>query len=471
MSERYLDAQVGVLGSVLIDDQATGQVIHRTREEDFTGQYRTVYKAIKQIFLNGKPVDPVTVSAALGPDYEKLLMQIMDLTPTSANLDTYIDLTLEQSQLARLKSAGEALACCNNLDDARALIGKINRSIGDRPSVRIVTMAQGLQDFYTRQQTKPEFLSWGLGKLDQTVMAERNGDFVVVGGYPSAGKTALSVQMAWTQAKTLRVGYFSLETKPEKLIDRTVTMVTGIDFGKIKRHQLVQEDWDQCGKCAAVMVERNLEIIQAGGLSVADIQALALAGRYDVIYVDYLQLVCAEDTRRSDYEQVSQISKALHIMAQTTGITVVALSQLSRPEKSKEVEKAPGLHSLRQSGQIEQDADVVMLLYKENSKDHLSKRCLKIAKNKEGEAGGILLLDFNGKAQRFTPVENPSTAAKTFSQQGKAIKAANHVKQIDLFQPLPETTDPDDPWKEGTSHDGSSAPDPASGPAAPPGSG
>lgn len=452
MNDRYLNAQVGVLGSVLIDDSLVGKVIHRTREEDFAGSYRTIYKAIKTLFLSGKPVDLITIAAALGPNYDKLLQQIMEVTPTSAKVDLYIDLTLEQAQLMRLKAAAEAVLSSTTLDDARGQWAKGNRALGDRPSVRVVSMAQGIQDFYERQQTAPEFLSWGISKLDSTVMAERGGDFIVIGGYPSAGKTALSVQFAWNQAKDLKIGYFSLETKPEKLIDRTVAMVTGLDFGKIKRRQLGQDDWLVCKKHVTAISERNMEVIQAGGLSVPEIQALTLAGQYGVIYIDYLQLIRSEDPRRSDFEKVSQISMDLHTMAQTTGTTIVALSQLVRPEKNKEQEKAPGLHSLRQSGQIEQDADAVMLLYKENSKDPFSKRCLKIAKNKEGEAGGILLLDFDGKRQRFTPVENTANTVRDLTQRGKAAKQVNHIKQTSMFQEINDP-DPDNPWKEAGSHD------------------
>ena len=452
MNDRYLGAQVSVLGSVLIDDSVVGKVIHRTREEDFTGSYRTIYKAIKAVFLSGKPVDLITIAAALGSDYDKLLQQIMEVTPTSASVDVYIDLTLEQAQLMRLKAAAEALQACNTLDDARAVVGKINRGLGDRPSVRVVSMAQGIQDFYERQQTVPEILQWGMGELDSTVMAER-GDFIVIGGYPSAGKTALSVQLGWYQSKHLKVGYFSLETKPEKLVDRTVAMVTGLDFGKIKRHQLGQDDWLICGKHAKAMSAQKLEVIQAGGLSVADIQALSLAGQYNIIYIDYLQLIRPEDPRRTDTERVSQISLDLHTMAQTTGITVVALSQLSRPEKTKDQEeKAPTLQSLRQSGQIEQDADVVMLLYKECPTDPASKRKLRVAKNKEGVTGGIQLLDFDGKTQRFTPAENTTNTVRDLTQRGNAIKQANHVKQTSMFQEI-NGPDPDNPWKEAESHD------------------
>lgn len=452
MTERYLDAQVSVLGSVLIDDSVVGKVIHRTREEDFTGSYRTVYKAIKSVFLTGKPVDLTTISARLGPDYDKLLLQLMELTPTAANVDVYIDLALEEAQVERGNAELAAVQAFRTVDDIRALQSKLNRIICDRPSVRIVSMAQGLQDFYVRQQSKPEFMTWGIDKLDNTLMAERGGDFLVIGGYPSAGKTALSVQFAWAQAKTLKVGYFSLETKPDKLIDRTVSMVSGIDFGRIKRRQLGQDDWIVCKKNAGEITDRNLHVIQASGLSVADIQALSLSEQYDIIYIDYLQLIRPEDSRRSEYEQVTQISKDLHTMAQTTGITVVALSQLSRPKNDRNQEKSPGLHSLRQSGQIEQDADGVMLLYKEQPNDPVSRRCLKIAKNKEGEAGGILMLDFDGKKQRFTVAENTANAAREFTQRGKQVKQANHIKQTSMFQEL-DAHDPDNPFEEAKPHD------------------
>jgi replicative DNA helicase len=448
VTERYLEAQAAVLGAALIDGDTVPRILHRTQEGDYTGSYRTIFQAIQRVFLAGKPVDPTTVSAALesGHQYDALLLQILELTPTAANVDAYIELTLAESKLNLMRDTGRLLQDCVSLDQATELWAKLNRSLGDRPSVRIVSMAQGLEDFYQRQQTRPELVPWGMDKLDAAVLAER-GDFVVLGGYPSAGKTALSVQLAWAQAEECKVGYFSLETRPEKLIDRTVAMVTGVDFGRIKRHQLGQDDWELCARHNKALVGRKLEIIQAGGLSVPEIQALTLAGRYDVIYTDYLQLIRPDDPRRTDYEQVSQISRDLHTLAQTTGVTVVALSQLTRPGKTGEQERAPGLHSLRQSGQIEQDADSVLLLYLDNPKDRQSQRRLKIAKNKEGEAGGILLLDFEGKTQRFSPADTSGEIARELVERGKAAKQANRVHQIGIYE-LPPVQDPDAPFQE-----------------------
>lgn len=401
--DQYYESQLGVIGSLLLDaPKVAGMVMHRTQADDFTGVMKTIYQAARTLFLEGRPIDPVTIQNAVGKEYGETLMQIMDLTPTAANVEAYIDLTLEQAKLSKLRGLFAELSKVADLEEAQRLLAQGNRVVGGRASVQIVNMEQGIVDFYERQKKPANLMKWGMAKVDKNLKLEY-GDFLVLGGYPSAGKTALSLQMAWSQALHCRVGYFSLETKPEKLIDRTVAAVCGVDMSRIKEHVLRPDDWMDVAKGAAAFRGRNMDLIKAGGLSVVDIQALALAGQYDIIYIDYLQLVAPEDRRRSDVEQVTQISKDLHTMAQTTGITVCALSQLTRPEKSGAQEKAPGLHSLRQSGQIEQDADGVMLLYKEHSEARYSRRVLKIAKNKDGEAGGLLYLDFVGSCQQFKP--------------------------------------------------------------------
>lgn len=407
---RYYEAQIGVLGSMLIDGAHTaGLVMQGVQAEDFTGPNRAVFDACRKLFQAGKPIDAVTVGHLLGSEYQKLLLDLMDLTPTAANVREYITLTVEQSRLDKLKSLGASMAGCVDAGEAQSLLAQANRVAGGRPSVRVVSMEQGLLDFYERQRTQAVHIPWGLSKVDGAMMSEF-GDFVILGGEPSTGKTALSLQMAWTQAEKHRVGYFSLETRPEKMIDRAVAAVTGVDFGRIKRHRMEQSDWDACEAKASAIVGRKLDVIQAGGLSVLDIQAMTAAGRYEIIYIDYIQLVAPEDRRRTDFEQVTQISKDLHTLAQTTGVTVIALSQLARPKVTGNKVAAPGLHSLRQSGQLEQDADGVLLLYLEEPENTKGRRKLQIAKNKEGEAGGVDYLAFDGAHQRFR--ESLAQAAK-----------------------------------------------------------
>lgn len=447
--ERYANAQASVLGSVLIDDRCAPMVMSRTRESDYVAANLTVFRAMKRLFSEGKPLDPVTLLGALSQDYVPMLRQLMEYTPTAANVSEYIDLLLECSVAMRVRSLAESLSQQRDLDDIKGTVSEINRILGDRPSVQIVNMETGMADFFQRQKAAPKILPLGLGKMEEIVMTELGGDFVVLGGYPSSGKTALTLQMAWTQAKKFRVGYFSLETKPEKVIDRAVAMVTGVDFKHIKRHQLEDADWKEIGQKLNLMTDRKLEVIKAGGLTVAEIQALTLAGRYDVIYIDYLQLIRGGNPRDTDYSRVTQISMDLHTMAQNCGITIVALSQLARPSNEKGAVKAPTMHSLRQSGQIEQDADAIMLLYKENEADTKSRRCLKVAKNKEGEAGGIMMLEFDGSTQRFTPVVNHSKeVANALSSQGRAAKRANQAKQMDMFSDLAPDTELPPEFKE-----------------------
>lgn len=415
----YLMAQKAVLGSMLIDNRVAGMVMHRLDCDQFTGEWQTIFRACRDTFLEGKPIDPVVINDRLGQAYGYTLLVLMEETPTAANIEAYIDLTLEQAKLTKLQGLSLRLAAVTDLEEARKLVSQANRIVGGKPGVRIVNMEQGLLDFHDRMTQPTKRLRWGLPKVDEVLKAEP-GDFLVLGGYPSAGKTALSLKFAWEQAKDKRVGYFSLETKPEKLIDRAVATVCGVDFGRIKDHRLTTEDWYGVERWQTSFVGRKLEVLQSGGMTVADIQALSLSQRYDIIYIDYLQLIAPEDRRRSAFEQVTQISTDLHTMAQTTGITVVALSQLVRPDKTGEAEKAPGMHSLRQSGQIEQDADGILLLYKENPKERVSRRCLKIAKNKEGEAGGVLMLNFDGIHQRFSEVLGDSVEEEpepAFTQQ------------------------------------------------------
>lgn len=407
---RYYEAQIGVLGSMLIDGANTaGLVMQSLQPEDFTGPNRTIFEVCRELFRAGRPVDPVPVSQKLGPEYKQMLLDIMELTPTTANVREYITLTVEQSKLAKLKDLGAAMVGCVDAAEAQSLLAQANRIAGGRPSVRVVSMEQGLLDFYERQRTEAVHIPWGLSKVDMAMMSEF-GDFIILGGEPSTGKTALSLQMAWTQAQKHRVGYFSLETKPEKIVDRAVSAAAGVDFGRIKRHKMDPEDWEACEARSSSMVGRKLDIIQAAGLSVLDIQAMTAAGRYEIIYIDYIQLVAPEDRRRSDFEQVTQISKDLHTLAQTTGVTVIALSQLTRPQTGQGKVKSPGMHSLRQSGQLEQDADGILLLYLEEPGNTRARRCLQIAKNKEGEAGGVDYLAFDGAHQRFR--ESLAQAAK-----------------------------------------------------------
>ena len=413
-----LSPQIAVLGSVFIEPKLVGEMLSRVQPEDFLSDtYRTVYFAIRSLFTAGEPVDLVTVRCKLDgtgdSQWGRLLMEIIDLTPTAANIWEYAALMKEKSRVYRAREIGGTIQSCADMEQIREQTATLNGLLSDRPGVQRMDMEQLLLDFYERHGSGKarEYLSWGYDKLNDGLYTEL-GDMVVIGGYPSAGKTALAISFAWHMAERYRVGFYSLETNQYKLADRLMANLARIDMPTIKRGTISETQWAGLTEIAPTLRRRTLELIQAGGMTVEDIQADALAHGYQIIFVDYLQLIVCQGYNRT--EQVSNISIGLHQLAQRHNITVVALSQLSRPEKKGEEDKAPTMASLRESGQIEQDADAVMLLYlEEPQRPAKSRRVLKVAKNKEGERG-LLYLVFDGEYQRFreSAIETPAPAAR-----------------------------------------------------------
>lgn len=209
-------------------------------------------------------------------------------------------------------------------------------------------------------------------------------------------------------------------------MDRIMAAQAKIPLAKIKRRELDAQDWDAIRDAGSQLTKRSLDLVRASGMTVADIRAQVLQKKYQVIFVDYLQLVQAKGTGR--YEQVTAISMGLHTLAQDLGVAVIALAQLSRPEKGTGQMKPPNMTSFRESGQIEQDADVAMLLYPEDPNDNGSQRVLKVSKNKEG---GKFAMDlaFDGQTQRLTPVQKPQHSEVGDKTRSEGRKAKTRYRQ------------------------------------------
>ena len=405
--EDKLSAQVAVLGSLLIEPKLVGEAMTKIRDEDFlTPKYRMVWQAIRALFLAGKPIDAALVRNQLGGQPEdgwtQLLLELMELTPTEANIWTYVSLMREQARRTRAAELGALIQAHDSEEQLREYIAQLNDLLVDRRGVKRMDMSQMILNFTDRHSGEPvKYMTWGLPKIDAGTYVEL-GDMVVLGGYPSAGKTALAVSMAYHQAKSFRVGFYSLETNRFKLADRLVSNFVGIEMSAIKGNKITEDEWQRVADQSDRIRARQLEIVEASGMTVQDIQSDALARRYEIVYVDYLQLIEPESRRMNRTEQVSGISRGLQQFAHEHGRMVVALSQLSRPEQSRKNEQIePTMSDLRESGQIEQDADAIMLLYLEDpSRPDESRRVLKVAKNKEGTRGRIYLV-FDGQYQRF----------------------------------------------------------------------
>ena len=402
LSERLLTAEQGVLGSMLIDGEAIGPMLAAVRPEDFQRpENRNIFQAFRELYGQGKACDPILVNEYMGGSYRQYLADLMELTPTAANAEEYARVLRESSRLWRLRTIGDKLAQAEDLEACRKLADQAGLLLCDRSEVRKTDMKQGLKEFFLRHGggQQKEFIRWGISWLDERLHIS-GGDMVVIGGQASSGKTAFALQLAFHIARQKRVGFFSYETGNEKLIDRTVACQTLVSYEKVMTDKLEREDMQQIYEMRRELEEPDMEYLETNGWTVSDIGAYAMARRYDVIVVDYLQKIAVTSQGRylGDYERVSRVSSDLQQLGRQTGRIIIALSQLSRPGKDG---LGPTMASLRSSGQIEQDADVVLLLYRENEQDTESRRKLVIAKNKDGRANEGTLLEFDGDNQRF----------------------------------------------------------------------
>lgn len=434
-----VQAEWSVIGSMVIDDRCVPVVLHELQHTDFTdGTCRATFQAIKRLHMQGRPVDPISVLDAMsgGESYRKWLREVMDVTPTAANVGVYIDITRRSAAFYRLREKADKLLLSANLEDAKKLVQEMASLISATSRMPRMTAADLAKDFLTRMQSKekPEYLPWGLPSADKYTYAEL-GDFNLLGGYPSSGKTLLSIIMALAQAKRYKVGYYSLETRPEKMADRMFAHLSGVPLDRIKTRKFEQSDWTKFAESTSNFVSHcPFDIIHAAGSTVEDIFSDAVANGYQCIFIDYLQLIKVPEIRSGDrYATVTEISQRVKLSGRRFGISVTALCQLSRPEsiKKKGGEDQlvpPNMSSLRESGQLEQDADIIFLLWALNPNDNQSHRQFKLAKNKEGRKFSVELA-FMGGTQTMTEIEpHPTSAARQYIEAGRAIKNLNRSK-------------------------------------------
>ena len=426
----WTNAQSAVIGSALIDPACVPIIMSSCAPEDFGGEYRTLLDAIRDLAVRGQPVDPVTVLNVTGPAYRETVLRLMNETPTAANVTAYIDVCKEQSRLTRLAALGAELTGAATLADARETLQKAQAVSVEQDAARIVTMPEALAQFYADHQgAEKEYISTGFRAMDERLTLDL-GDVLVLGGYPSDGKTALMLQWCWQIARRYPVGIFSFETSAQKIMDRLVTQAIPdkLRFGDVKHSSMDTEQWRAVTANSVEISKRPVQIVEAAGMSAEDVLGVTLARGFKVIALDYVQLIRPGTVRKGGTraEEVAEISKALALMARRHKLLVIELSQLQRPQKKKDGSTpAPTLSSLRESGQLEQDADVVALLYRQSTNSQSAYRDFFIAKNKEGEIG-LMTLRFEGSRQRFAYVAKGDEIPKELAVMEQKRKAAKY---------------------------------------------
>lgn len=433
-SEDWLQAQHSVLGAALLDVRIAARVITETEERDYSGACRTVYTAMHGLYAKGIAVDPVSVKNVLGAGYTDFLMQLMEITVTTANADYHMELVREQSRVLSIRDIGQQLAGADTTDAVRELLGEANGLMVDKQAQKAATMMDCFTAFMERPAGKVRYLPWPIRPFSEQLRV-KPGRFVLIGAEPSVGKTAFGLQCAYLWAREKKVGFFSLETDEETLFYRLLSSVVGIPLDRIQDNDLTQQDAERICQASQEILSRRLEFVPAAGLTTTDIHAKIVASQYDIILIDYIQLIPAKG--RSRYEIVTNVSIELHQLAQRLKVTIVALAQLSRSED----DHTPRNSDLRESGQLEQDADIIIMMKLAKQSDPAGPRHAYVTKNKEGELF-MTPLAFDGKHQTFSRLQQTGEVVERYVNDGKKARRLNkqaaQAAQMEQMEMLPD---------------------------------
>lgn len=391
-----MNTQKVLLGALLAQPDLAPYSLPDLDVEHFAPDVQPVFAAVSGFWNSTGTLDAVQICERY-PDLKTAVMGCFDewsaecVRATRPNVEKWTQLVLEQAALTKFQSlafqAGSSLTTFADLPDLYSKMGEALTL--DREDQDFKPIGELVDNYVRKLNEKPKYIPSGIPVLDKHLHLSP-GNLFIIGGRPSAGKTALSLQMACEQARRgFRVCYFSLETDPDTLTARIISNRLAVPLADIKSKTVPQSDLDSL----ADLHKLPLFIRSASGKGTGWIKAQAQRMKAQVIFIDYLQLLAASKAK-DRYQQITSISIALHELAQTTGILVIALAQLNR----NAAHISPSTADLKESGQLEQDADAILLL----SGDEAKYQAI-LAKNKEGRVGEIPLT-FDKTRQRFLAV-------------------------------------------------------------------
>ena len=391
-----MNTQKVLLGALLAQPDLAPYSLPDLDVEHFAPDVQPVFAAVSGFWNSTGTLDAVQICERY-PDLKTAVMGCFDewsaecVRATRPNVEKWTQLVLEQAALTRFQSlalqAGSALTTFADLPDLYSKMGEALTL--DRDEQDFKPIGELVDTYIRKLDEKPRYIPSGIPVLDKHLHLAP-GNLFIIGGRPSAGKTALSLQMACEQARRgFRVCYFSLETDPDTLTARIIANRLAVPLADVKAKSVPQSDLDDL----AELHRLPLFVRSASGKGVGWVKAQAQRMKAQAIFIDYLQLL-ADGKAKDRYQAITGISIALHELAQTTGILVIALAQLNR----NAAHASPSTADLKESGQLEQDADAILLL----SDDGEEYQAI-LAKNKEGRVGEIPLT-FDKPRQRFLAV-------------------------------------------------------------------
>ncbi len=426
-----LDAEQSVLGAMLIDKEAVVKAIEILRPEDF---YRDanghIFQAIINLFDRNEPVDLITLTEELrqtglldqvgGVSY---VAGLVNSVPTSANIEHYAAIIEEKSLLRKLIGVSTRIAQMGYEaeEEVESLLDKAERMIFELTQRKSHTGFVSLKKVLMQTFERIEFLHQNKGgitgvpsgftDLDRLTSGFQNSDLIIVAARPSMGKTAFCLNIAQHASvrKKLPVAVFSLEMSREQLVTRMLCGEAMVDQQKVRTGQLSDEDWQKLTKAAGPLSQAPLYIDDSPGLSAVEMRAKCRRLKSEhglaMVVIDYLQLMQGGRKTENRQQEISEISRSLKSLARELQVPVIALSQLSRAVEQRQ-DKKPMMSDLRESGSLEQDADLVMFIYRDEyynpDTERRGRADIIVAKQRNGPVGTVEL----GFFKEFTKFVN-----------------------------------------------------------------
>ena len=417
-----LEAEQAVLGSMLIDSRCVGDVIGMLKPEDFfLRQNQELFETIYSMFNYAEPIDAVTVLnklKELGHFDEqttpKYLMQLMEITPTAANVKQYAAIVRDKALLRGISTAADEInetvysgvgTASEVLEAAEKKIYALRRGTADDALERIGTVLiktfDRLNELAKSDRDFPGHAS-GFKDLDRRIHGLNDGNLIILAARPGMGKTTMALNIMANVAKTSHktVAFFSYEMSKEELARRLLSCESFVDNNKLTTGKLSKEEWSAIGVAASALSQTDIRVSDLGTVTVAEMSALCRRlDNLGLVVIDYLQLMTSAGPGGSSENRVqvvSEITRSLKVMAKELNVPVVCLSQLSRrAEQRDKNDHRPQLSDLRESGSIEQDADIVLMLYRDDyyNADSEEKNIVEVivSKNRHGEPGTVKL--------------------------------------------------------------------------------
>ena len=429
-----VEAEQAVIGSMLTDKDSVISAVETLKDEDFYREdNKVIYGAIMNLYNRGEPVDIITLKDELvslgkfeavgGLEY---LAELPEKVPTTANVDKYIKIVEEKSMLRTLiKTANELIVLgydqTQEVEDIMDVAEKKIFNVMQRKNQKgyssmkdiLVESFTQLEELYNRKQHITG-VPTGFADLDYKTAGLHNSDLILVAARPAMGKSAFALNIASYAAvkANVPVAIFSLEMSKEQMGNRILCSEAMVDSNKVRTGKIEDEDWAKLAMASRELSESQIFIDDTPGISIMEIRAkcrkMKLEKNIGLVVIDYLQLVQGSSKKGGSREQeISEISRSLKILAKEINVPVIALSQLSRAPEQRP-DHRPMLSDLRESGAIEQDADIVMFLYRDDyyNEDSEKKNIAEviIAKHRAGSTGTVELL-WLGNYTKFANIE------------------------------------------------------------------